>query len=319
MNNKSTLIAVVCGLVTALLFLAPLTLGGLGFVMSMFTAMPLFVAALGFGTINAIVAGVIAAVAVSFFTGLNGALIVGGATLLPAIWVGHMVGLSRDDTGTAEWFPVSTILFRMALMCAAIAVAFGAMIGYSPEWAAEQVSVIMTQFASLQSEAAGVPVLSAEDIKSRSVAAANIIPLAMPVSLLLLMVINLVLAARFARKRSWVLRPQVHLPSETALPQMAVGVFAVGVALSFFSGPVALVAQVVTGAMAGAFLLVGLATLHFLTFGTPVRGVFLGITYFALLISRVLAGVIALIGVAETLFQIRARRGNRNTPSQPNS
>jgi hypothetical protein len=316
MNKNPPLIAVVCGLITALLFLAPLTLGGLGFVMSTFTAMPLFVAALGFGTVNAIIAGVVAAVAVSFFTGVQGAIIVGGATLLPAIWVGHMVGLFRDDDGTQEWFPISTILFRMALMCAVIAIGFGASVGYSPEWAANQVETVLTQFANLQPETADAPILTPEQIKQRSVEAAGLIPIAMPMSLLLLMVINLLLAARFARKRGWILRPQVNLPLETAMPQIAVGVFAVAIALSFLSGPIALIAQVVTGAMVGAFLLVGLATLHYLTLGTPIRGVFLGITYFALLASRTLAGVVALIGVGETLFQIRARRGDPNSPSK---
>jgi hypothetical protein len=32
--------------------------------------------------------------------------------------------------------------------------------------------------------------------------------------------------------------------------------------------------------------------------------------------SRVLAGVVALIGVGETIFQIRARRGDPNSPSK---
>ncbi len=318
MNNKPTLIAVACGLITAMLFLAPLTLGGLGFVMSTFTAMPLFVVALGFGTFNGIVAGVVAAVAVSVFTGFYGALAVGGATLFPAIWIGHMIGLSRDENGEAEWFPVSTILFRMALMCAAIVFGFGALIGYTPELALEQAQAIMQQIAAAQSQASGAEVLSAEVIKEQSAAIANLIPLAMPISLLLLMVLNLILAARFARKRGWILRPQVNLPLETAMPQVAVGVFAIAIALSFLSGPIALIAQVITGAMVGAFLLVGLATLHFLTIGTPIRGVFLGITYFALLMSRTLAGVVALIGVGETLFQIRARRGDPKSPSQSN-
>lgn len=316
MNNKPILIAVACGLITAMLFLAPMTLGGLGFVMSIFTAMPLFVAALGFGTVNGVVAGVVAAVAVSVFTGVNGALAVGGATLLPAIWIGHMVGLSRDEDGHSEWFPISTILFRMALMCAAIVFVFGVMIGYTPELALEQAQAIMQQISETQSQASGAEAMSAETIKAQSATIANLIPLAMPISLLMLMVVNLVLAARFARKRGWILRPQINLPLETAMPQMAVGVFAVAIALSFLSGPIALIAQVITGAMVGAFLLVGLATLHFLTVGTPIRGMFLGITYFALLMSRVLAGVVALIGVGETIFQIRARRGDPNSPSK---
>ena len=318
MNNKPTLIAVVCGLITALLFLAPLKLAGLGFIMSIFTAMPLFVAALGFGTLYGIVAGVVAAVVVGVFTGPLGALAVGGATMLPAIWVGHMVGLSRNDNGMAEWFPVSDILFRMALMCAAIAFGVGALVGYTPELAAQQAQVIMEQIVAAQSEASGTPALSAEAIQLQSSRIAKLIPLAMPVSLLLLMVINLILAARFARKRGWVLRPQVHLPTETALPIIAVGILAVGIALSFVSGPIALIAQVITGALGGAFLLVGLATLHTMTLRTPARGFVLGLTYFALLISRYLAGIIALIGIAETLFQIRARRGTPNPPSQQN-
>ncbi|MEM8749570.1 MAG: DUF2232 domain-containing protein [Pseudomonadota bacterium] len=304
MNNRSTLIAIVCGLLTALFFLAPLTLGSLGMAMSTFTALPLFVSALGFGTVAGIISGVVGAVVVAGFTGIYGAMGVGLATLLPALWIGHMVGLSRDDTGTTEWFPVSTILFRMALMAAVITILIGVIAGYSDERTLEQTREILKQFAADASELAQTE----EQQERMAQSLVRIVPFVAPVSLLLLMIINLLLGARIARAQGWMLRPKTHLPSETALPQIAVAVFAAAVVGSFVPGSVGLVAKVVAGAMAGAFLLVGLATAHTLTMQVPARGMMLVAMYVLLTFSRFLALAMALLGVAETLFQLRARR-----------
>ena len=308
MKNTSIQIAVICGLIAALLFLSPIPLGGLGMILSSFTALPLFVVALGFGTTAGIISGVIAAIIVGVFFGPLGAFSVIAATLAPALWIGHSAGLSRDDTGTVEWFPISGLLLRLAAISAAIVIVIGVFSSYSTQWATDQATTIMKQFVQIQSEANnGLPVLSDEQIASRAADIAIMVPFMMPVSLLFLMVINLRLAERFVRARGWMLRPKDYLPAAVQLPPLAAAILGVSVVGSFMSNELGLIAKVIAGAFGGAFLLVGLATVHFITRGVAARSFLLPLTYVALFLSRIIAPAMAIIGVAETLFRLRDR------------
>ena len=86
MTNTSLLTSVICGLIAAFLFVSPLSLGGFGLMLSSFTAMPLFIAVLGFGTVAGAIACIVAAAVVTVFMGFIGGLSVLGATLAPAVW-----------------------------------------------------------------------------------------------------------------------------------------------------------------------------------------------------------------------------------------
>ncbi len=311
MKNNPNLIAILCGLLAAWLFLGQVTLGGPGALLSTFTAMPLFVSVLGFGTRAGLISSAVAGVAVGGFFGITGAMAFILLTLVPTVWVGHMVGLSQNE-GTnddvEQWFPVSTILFRMAGMSAAIAIILGVISGYSHEWASQHINTVMSQFIEIQSTAAGkTPLLTAEQIVERSKSMATLIPAAFPASLFFLLAMNLALGERFARKREWMLRPKQDLPSTISLPILAVGILVFAIAASFIGGTIGIVAQVLAGAFGAAFIIVGLASIHSMTRGFPVRGLSLGITYLMLLFSRFMGPVLAVLGVVETIFQLRSR------------
>lgn len=308
MNSTSILVGVICGLIAAVLFLSPLSLGAMGVAMSSFTAMPLFIAVLGFGTYVGILAGVISAACVAIFLGPVGAASVLCATLAPALWIGHSAGLSRDDNGVREWFPVSQILFRLAMISALIVITVGILTGYSSDWAIQQSKEIMQQISGLQQQAGDETVVldqTALDARARDIA--SLIPFMMPVSILLLMVINLRLAERFVRARDWMLRPKDDLPASVNLPVAATGVFLLAVALSFLDSQTGVAAKVVAGAFGCAFLLVGLATIHFVSRGWSSRILLLAAVYLVLILSFLIAPLLAVLGVAESLFNLRSR------------
>ncbi len=309
MKPNPNLIAILCGLLAATLFLGQTSLGLMGSILSSFTAFPLFVSVLGFGTMAGVISGAVATLVVGLFFGPWGALIIVILTLGPTLWIGHMAGLSRDEDGVAEWFPLSTILLRMALMSAIIAIAMGVFSGYSTTMATDQIKGFMSQVVDLQSKTGQTPpLLNAAEIDSRANAMAAVIPIAFPASLLLLLVVNLVLGERFARKRGWMLRPKDDLPSSVSLPLIAVGIFIASVALALLlKGQAGLIAQVVAGAFGAAFVIVGLATIHHLTRGRPGRSTMVGMAYVTLLFTRIIAPIIAVLGVAETLFHLRSR------------
>ena len=171
MTNRSIAIAVLCGLIAALLFVSPLSLGGMGLAMSSFTAMPLFVAVLGFGTVIGMIACAVAALAVGIFMGPISGISVLIATLAPAVWIGHSAGLSRDDSGVQEWFPLSQILFRLAVISAGIVLVIGIITGYSHQWALDQVTEMMSQLAVVQNQsgaADGTVLITQTEIEARA-------------------------------------------------------------------------------------------------------------------------------------------------------
>jgi hypothetical protein len=312
MTSNSIIIAIICGLTAAMLFLSPMSLGGMGLMMSSFTALPLFVCVLGFGTIIGVISGVVAAAVVAIFMGPLGALTVLGATLAPALWIGHSAGLSRNESGAQEWFPLSQILFRLAAISALIVVVLGVVAGYSQQWAIDQSTAMISELVQMQGPAdGGTTFLDAQAIEMRAKDIATLIPFMMPVSILLLMVINLRLAERIARRFSWIPRPREDLPSNVGLPTIACGVLLAAVGMSFMNNDLGLVARVVAGAFGGAFALVGLATIHFVSRGFAARPFLLPLVYVVLLFSRFIAPVFAVLGVAETLFHLRARFGGR--------
>ena len=118
---------------------------------------------------------------------------------------------------------------------------------------------------------------------------------------------NLALGERFTRKRGWMLRPKEDLPRSISLPIVTTGLFILAIAASFIGGTIGLVAQVLAGAFGAAFIVVGLATVHHMTRGLPARGLSLTLTYLMLLFSRFMGPVLAVLGVAETLFRLRSR------------
>ena len=252
-------------------------------------------------------AGIVAAIIIAIFFGPLPALAVAAATLAPALIVGHLAGLGRNEDGVEEWYPLSGILTWMVLISAAIALAVLGMSGYSSNWAEQQALEVLRSFSAASTGENG-PAISEDVIVRQAKAIANLIPIAMPASVLLLMVINLHIAMIVARTNGWVLRPRDHIPSQTALPIWMAGVFAASVATSFLGGGFGLGAQIVAGATGAGFLLVGLATTHFLARSFRGHTTMLIVLYFLLLISRYLAFAVALFGVAETLFGLRARR-----------
>lgn len=308
MSSHAILIAIACGLAAAALFVSPLGLAGVGFTLSTFTAMPLFVSALGFGTVAGIISGVVASAVVGVFSGPLGALAVFGAVMAPAVIVGHLAGLMRNDQGVDEWYPLSRILAAIAILSAAIALAVGYLGGLNdPETIAVSAREMVRGFLA-DTPLSGDNAADDELINRQANNVVRLIPFVMPISLMLLLIMNFLLGLRIARRFGWVLRPREDLPTHIALPAWAAFVFVGATFLALAGGEAGFIGKVVSGAFAGGFLIVGLAAIHHLTRGLSARSFLLWMTYISLFILSFVALPIIALGVAETLFGLRARR-----------
>lgn len=315
MTSKALLIAIVCGLLSALMLAAPLRLGGLGAVLFLFAATPVCVSALGFGTIAGLISGIMGAFAFGTFLGPVSGLSVFVFSLLPGIWAGHMAGLVSHDDGVETWFPLSTILTRLALLAAGSVLAIGMINGLNAEGLSRYVTDNLTAMMSVASEQnPNLAPPSDEQVKQSADRIASFFPMFAPAFLLITYVWNLSFGARIARAKGWMLRPKDNIPSTTGVELIIVAIFAIALVASFFGGVLGLAAKAVAGATGAALMLTGFAVLHDLTRGMAARGFLLFVTYVLVFMTLIPVFFLLILGLAETLTGIRARR-NAPPPS----
>ena len=306
MNNRPLLITIACGLLTAFLLLAPIGLGGAGVLLALFALVPLLVASLSFGPRTAVLAGVIATVAVAVTAGFAAALGTAALTVMPTLYIGYIAGRSRDDdnNGVMEWYPLPRILFQVAIIAALTSIAYAVVAGYDVETTTAQ----FTQ--AIRSAPTATP-----EVQAMAEIMARALPLAMPVSLVMLYLYSMSLAARISRGIAasgnfGLTRLKDHLPSQTALPVVAVGIFAASIVAILIGGTstIGVLGMVFAGAFGMMFTAVGLATIHSLSEGMNGRGVKLIAIYFVLLVFSIAIIIPLVLGFAETLLGLRARR-----------
>ncbi|WP_341760593.1 hypothetical protein [Candidatus Endowatersipora endosymbiont of Watersipora subatra] len=304
-DGRNLPISIIAGLLSAFLFLAPLTFGKMGFLFSSFTTLPLFVSVLGFGIISGLVSSSVLILVIAMIFDVHDSAEVFIITLLPTLWIGYLVTLRRYDSGCEQWFPLESVFFRIVLFSGVVALTFGAVTQYSTE---ANILAINDLIKEWMQTTPGLDPNNAEMIRIQALAMANIMPIAMPISIMLLLILNLHIGVRIAGARGWLLRPKDDIPSSTSLPLYVGVIFTAALILSFLSGKIGLVAKVVSGTSGGAFAMVGLATLHKLTKGFQWRNFVLSLTYFSILIFILITGpLLAALGMAETLFQLRKR------------
>ena len=86
-------------------------------------------------------------------------------------------------------------------------------------------------------------------------------------------------------------------------------VFVVAVVVSFIPGAIGYAAGAFSGALGGALALVGLAVIHATTVGNNLRTLILVSVYVLLALFGFPFLLLAMLGMADTFFMFRARRG----------
>lgn len=206
-------LAVLAGIISGALGLAPLT-GSFGLVLlSYFVQLPIMLAGLTMGLAAALVAALTAAIISTLIAGLLPALIFLVALALPALWVVRQALLSRQDQGSLVWYPPGAILAQLTVMAVlALALAFFAFMG-QPGGLPGAIEVMLIQAFEQLSAAAGQPAPDAALLRSKAV----FVPALVACSWLIMVVVNGVLAQAIGRRIGWARRPSLEL-SDLDLP-----------------------------------------------------------------------------------------------------
>jgi len=273
MNAQSQSIAVgaLAGAASILLTLGIATGSGLALMLYLLSPMPLMVAALGWGAIAGLTGVIACAAGVAIVASPSAAAFIMLTTTLPAALAAWWLGLSRPaeevggPKGSTVWYPLSDVIFRLALMTASAFVITGAMTGYG----AEIVDQVVDQTVERMHEFNEEFIFSEEGRAEFTQFLTRAIPFVQPAFWLSVLVANLYFALALARQSGRLHRPRDIWPISLRLPRIAIIAFGVAIVGTFISGTAGLVANTFAGALFAGFTMAGFAVFHHLTHGKP--------------------------------------------------
>jgi hypothetical protein len=296
------LVGLGAGAAAALLF-ASVVSGSIAAVFLFYLApLPILVAALGWSHL----AGLIAAASA---TAVNAIIPGVFFTAVPVIafgawWLGYLALLARPAANGAalEWYPVGRLVLWAAvigtLVVAAVVPYFGADL--------ESVRAFLRKaYERLIPDASLIDILVVA------------VPAAWAVFSTIVLLVNLWLAARAVGISGRLKRPWPDLAA-LMLPPAASGLLAVAIAGSLLPDLPGVLAGAFAASLLMVFAIVGLAVMHAITRGMPSRPIALAGLYAATLVVGWPLLAMALLGLADTILDVRGRLARkRGPPSSP--
>lgn len=319
LTTKNIGIALLAGCATALLCLGVTSGSGLSVILYFLSAVPLMVATLGWGATVGVIGAVIATAIIGLVGNFPTAIFIVATTIFPAVMAGFLMNLARpaDELGGPQgkmvWFALADVVFRLALTTAAAFIAAGILIGYGPEI----IGSLVEEFVSRLRETNPEFSFSDEGLASLNSFMLGAIPFLQPAMWVMVLVGNLYVALAITRTSGQLKRPRDEWPLALRMPRIALVVFGAALVVSFFSGPVGLIATAVCGALSGGFMMAGFAFFHAAIRGKPWRPVALFVVYFAVLLTLIAAVPFFLLGLIATARPMPV--SDNKTPPSSNS
>jgi len=318
------LIAIAAGCASALMFASFMSGALLSLLLVYFAPLPLMVAALGWGPLAATIGGIMAATALGAFFGLSFCIVFAVMVALPAWWLGHLALLGRPVANAApsgngaapappavEWYPIGRLLLWIAVSAFLITMATLLTMG------TDAATITDTMRARLLRILGSNFTASSDEIGQRIDALVMIIPAGLSNSIMIMLTLNLLLAAKITATSGRLHRPWPVLKS-AELPPMTLAALSAAVAFCFTGGLAAMFAQTITVALLMAYALTGLAVLHTLTLGLKSRALWLSCAYAVLVVSAGwLVLTMMILGLADAIFGLRRRYLRGRPPPLP--
>jgi hypothetical protein len=320
------LIAIAAGCASALMFASIISGALISLLLLYFAPLPLMVAALGWGPLAATIGGIMAATGLGAIFGLSFCIAFAVMMALPAWWLGHLALLGRPMANAApsgngaapvapalEWYPIGRLLLWIAGF--AVLITMGTLLTFGTDAA----TITETMRAGLLQILGPRVAASSDEIRQRIDAVVMIAPAAAANSTMIMLTLNLWLAATITATSGRLHRPWPVLKS-TELPPMTLATLPAAIAFCFTGGLLAILAQTVTAALLMTYALTGLAVLHTLTLGLKSRALWLSCTYAILVVSGGwLVITMVILGIADAIFGLRQRYLRGRPPPIPAS
>jgi hypothetical protein len=315
------LIGIGAGAAAALLF-ASVTSGTLFSIPLFYLAsLPIMIAGLGWIHWSALIAALAASAALAAaFGGVFFISFLAGAGI-PAWWLSYLTMLARPSAQTSgsgangaapaalEWYPPGRLVVWSAVMAALVVIVAIPYFGVDGDSFRNALKTELTRMLYGDKDAAGVSPEGAALI-GLLVAA---VPPAAAVLATVTNVVNLWLAARVVKFSGRLARPWPAIADMT-FPPLVPLTLAVAIAISFLGGLIGILAGVVAASLLMAYGVLGFAVLHAVTRGIASRAFLLGGVYASVLVFGWPVLSLCLLGLAETMFGLRARAARKRGP-----
>ncbi|MGL4440852.1 MAG: DUF2232 domain-containing protein [Bosea sp. (in: a-proteobacteria)] len=301
------------GLVSALLFAVVITGSPLALLLSYAAPLPVLIAALGWRHRAGLVATVVGTVVLAAVLRYQAGLAFGIGIAVPAWAIAYMALLGRtDEKGVTEWYPTGRLLLWV-VGTSALVTLVGA-IAIAGDHEAYRSAMERSITAVLSGAVPSLPPprlpqgLTVADVAS---GLATWAPFLAGASFVPMLTANLWMASKAVHLSGRLPRPWPFLPA-TNLPYEALGIMAVAVVLCFLPGFFGFFGMAILGALMSGFMLNGLAGIHEMSVGKPMRSGLLIAVYASLFIAgTILLPLIAIFGFVDCAFRLRARRNQR--------
>jgi hypothetical protein len=319
----SLLIALGAGLISAVAFAAaavgnPMLTG----ILFLLTPLPLFLCGFALGWQWAAVAGLTGALTLTVMgTPATGAFF-GASTALPAALLTYLALLSRpvtasqDGTAALEWYPPGYLVLWIAGISALLSLLFIALLGGTTEALREKATpVIEGMVKSLPADVQGTPGLGEQDIPQIVDVAVMLMPAAAAVLPMLVMMFNLWFSGKVSHLSGQLARPWPDLAA-MQFPAGAPLALLAAMFLSSVGGFTAMAGAAFSGTLLFAYVLMGLAIIHYVTRGAAWRSFALWALYAGMfIISGGVTLIVAVIGLLDAVFPLRRpRQGGHGPP-----
>ena len=297
------LIGLGAGVAAALLF-ASVVSGSFAAIFLFYLApLPILIAALGWSQWAGLIAASSAALAIGVMSGtffISVSVIAFGAW-----WLGYLALLARPTANgggdSLEWYPVGRLVLWAALLGTLIVIAA------IPNFGTDQ-----------QSLQAGLRKIYERLLRDQSVIDMLVVavPPAAAVFSTITNVFNLWLAGRIVKVSGRLKRPWPDLSAMT-LPVSAMVTLAAAIGGFFLPDLIGVLSGVLAASLLMAFAILGYAVLHAITRGIRSRILLLTGAYAAAIVFFWPILAVAILGLAETAFNIRGQLASRRGPPPP--
>ncbi len=319
------LISLALGAVSAVVF-ASATTGPVfvRYVLFLLTSLPIFLAGLGWGWRSGALAGIAAVLLVFLMAGPLPAGVFGISQVLPAVVLCYLAMLSRAyqpdgaPEATTEWYPPGRLVLWSAVMAGSLALVVIAATGQDFDTLKSGLKeYIGKALKDGLPPMEGRPPLDDAQIAAMTDLAVAVMPAASAISWMTALVFNLWLAGRITLASGQLQRPWPDLSAMDYPPGTALMLIASMLA----SGAAGLAGGVGTaflGAFFVAYVLLGLAVIHYVTRAKTWRPFALWALYAVLLVINVwIAVLVALVGLADRPLSLRQRAFPSGPPPPP--
>ncbi|MCH9807328.1 MAG: YybS family protein [Alphaproteobacteria bacterium] len=290
--------------------------------------LPVFLAGLGLGWATGAIAAITAGIALTLLAGPLIGFISATAQLGPAVLLTYLATLNRpvvgpDGQAVIEWYPVGRLVIWAAVLGTMLSVLLLTLLGATGGDIQSTLQKVLRQaIEQTVSQQADGTKLSDADLETMTKVTVALLPAASAILMTAILLLNLFTAARITQTSGYLSRPWPDIAAMTFPSGASLALAGTLIASMLLTGFPGMIASAAAGGAFFAYVVLGLAVIHYVTRGNQWRGLILWAIYLAMFIFNTgFALLVALIGLTEPFSPLKRDFMQRppGPPSGPHS